>query len=191
MVEKYQEVDVMWRTWKVNVSVRGKSESESENWWWVRVHSINCVNIEHWTDVYFNTRPRIYRLMIENAVIKLKDRNGSAEGEIKITTIFILYTLLLLLLLFVQYFFFRCKIKLCPALCTLFVRNIIELLSLFLCTCLHFFQICLIIYLSERPAYSFSHSLSLSYSISAVGGCFCIECWAHPKKIPWDTNFNA
>lgn len=38
-------------------------------------------------------RPRIYRLMIENAVIKLKDRNGSAEGEIKIATIFIPYML--------------------------------------------------------------------------------------------------
>lgn len=30
-----------------------------------------------------------YRLMIENGVIKLKDRNGSAQGEIEITTIFI------------------------------------------------------------------------------------------------------
>lgn len=39
-----------------------------------------------------------YRLMIENGVIKLKDRNGSAQGEIEITTIFIPCVI----------FFFRC-----------------------------------------------------------------------------------
>lgn len=66
-------------------------------------------------------RPRIYRLMIENAVIKRKDQNGSAEGEIKITTIFIR----------IFFFFVLFEIKLCPA---LFIRNIIELLSLFLYT---------------------------------------------------------
>lgn len=52
---------------------------------------MNCVNTEHCTrqTECFNTRPRIYRLMIENAAIKRKDQNGSVEGGTKIATIFI------------------------------------------------------------------------------------------------------
>lgn len=171
----------MWRTWKVNVSVRGKSESKSENWWWVRVHSINCVNIEHWTDVYFNTRPRIYRLMIENAVIKLKDRNGSAEGEIKITTIFILYTLLLLLL-FVQYFFFSLQNQTLS--CTVYTFRTQyhwAFVIIFMYMFAFFFKFAWL-FTWVKGLRTLFLTLSLSYSISAVGSCFCIECWAHPKK---------
>lgn len=98
-------------------TVRSEYEKESESTFDKLCE--HCTTAAEVAYVCFNMRPRIYRLMIENTVIKRKDQNGSAEGEIKITTIFI------------RFFFVLFEIKLCPAPCTLFVRNRIELLSLF------------------------------------------------------------
>lgn len=54
-----------------------KWSSESER----RTHSIKLHEQSYYKMNHFNKRPHIlYCLMIENAIIKLKDRNGSAQG---------------------------------------------------------------------------------------------------------------
>lgn len=83
-----------WREWWRCRARRCERENQYTQWNCVCV-CVGTLNSHSNISISGHT---FYRLMIENGVIKLKDRNGSAQGEIEITTIFIPCVI----------FFFRC-----------------------------------------------------------------------------------